>query len=294
MLTAEPAPTVRHLPNVAAQMPADLQVLRTTTVSQVEDVRDPSIPPKFCSVMRVCAPLVRQPHATHFSLPINTLASGVHRQTGASSPCCGRGQSTDWNPQIREDPEGIRYGARRPRPHELPSMTRVHFTHRAITGLRGWRGGAARQGCAERQAETQHPLSPVAQTGCAALLPAGDGSRELGVAWARPDDPGGQGAGFVPPVHARRRPGCASRRWGAGGHDGQTTLQNSFIGRTHGLPTSHHSLTVLLGRVVILRSSGARVLRPIDSLASRQNVDFPATEVTYGLGSNEGSGGVCR
>ena len=45
-------------------------------------------------------------------------------------------------------------------------------------------------------------------------------------------------------------------------------------GRTHGLPTSHHSLTVLLGRVVILRSSGARVLRPIDSLASRQNVSF--------------------
>ena len=31
---------------------------------------------------------------------------------------------------------------------------------------------------------------------------------------------------------------------------------------------------MLLGRVVILRSSGARVLRPIDSLARRQNVTF--------------------
>ena len=38
---------------------------------------------------------------------------------------------------------------------------------------------------------------------------------------------------------------------------------------------------MLLGRVVILRSSGARVLRPIDSLASRLNVRLSAT---YGLG----------
>ena len=57
--------------------------------------------------------------------------------------------------------------------------------------------------------------------------------------------------------------------------DGQTTLRNSYkLGRTHGLPTSHHSLTVLLGRVVILRSSEARVLRPIDGLTRRQNVTF--------------------
>ena len=36
-------------------------------------------------------------------------------------------------------------------------------------------------------------------------------------------------------------------------------------------PLTH---SVLLGRVVILRSSEARVLRPIDSLARRQNVTF--------------------
>ena len=59
--------------------------------------------------------------------------------------------------------------------------------------------------------------------------------------------------------------------------DGQTTLRNSWLGRTHGLRpptevwTAHHSLTVLLGRVVTLRSSEAGVLRLIDSLARRQN-----------------------
>jgi hypothetical protein len=66
---------------------------------------------------------------------------------------------------------------------------------------------------------------------------------------------------------------------------------HSGIVRSDSRPPNFTPLThcVLLGRVVILRSSEARVFRPIDSLARRQNVTFSNL---YGLGSKLWTWGV--